>query len=172
MPSTISIKRMCRIFKKGLCPDGRHSLAKSPQIPCRLANDELYGRTRARHERWSRSALDRFRVQYEVSFVLLCMERVSREKQLRSHVRTSPQRNPSGASVTGVGYSRASLHQSLEDGASFGDLWQSRVRSFEVREKFLVLIDGLVAFPGVLIDLAEIVVGEDLDCREAQPYEC
>jgi len=46
------------------------------------------------------------------------------------------------------------------------------VRTFKVREKFLVLVDGLVAFSGALVDLAEIVVGEELNCREAPLYEC
>lgn len=58
---------------------------------------------------------------------------------------------------------KVSLHQSLECGASFGDLWQARVRTFEVREKFLVLVHGLVAFSGALVDLAEVVVGEQLN---------
>jgi len=60
---------------------------------------------------------------------------------------------------------KVSLHQSLECGASFGDLWQAGVRTFEVREKFLVFVDGLVAFSGALVDLAEVVVGEELNCR-------
>jgi hypothetical protein len=65
-----------------------------------------------------------------------------------------------------------SAHESLECGASFGELWQTGGGTFEVREKFLVLIDGLVAFPRALVDLAETVVGEELNRREALFYRC
>src|SRR5467141_3568143 len=54
------------------------------------------------------------------------------------------------------GLSGTSLHQSLEGGASFGDLREAGVRTFKVRKKFLILVDGLVAFSGALVDLAEI----------------
>jgi hypothetical protein len=45
------------------------------------------------------------------------------------------------------------------------------VGTFEVREKFLVLIDGLVAFPRALVDLAVTVVGEGLNRRVALLYQ-
>ena len=76
-----------------------------------------------------------------------------------------------GGKLLAMGRPSASLHESLEYGASFGNLWQAGVRTFEVREKFLVLIDGLIAFPGALVDLAEIVVGEEFSCGEALPNE-
>jgi len=37
--------------------------------------------------------------------------------------------------------SGTSLHQSLEGGASFGDLWEAGVRTFKMRKKFLVQCD-------------------------------
>jgi len=59
------------------------------------------------------------------------------------------------------------LHQSFECGASFTDLRQAAVRTLKVREKFLVFVDSLIALSGTFGQLAEIVVGEELNCRQA-----
>ena len=45
------------------------------------------------------------------------------------------------------------------------------MRTFKVREKFLELVDGLVAFSGALVDLAEIVVGEDFARNSFLPQD-
>ena len=35
------------------------------------------------------------------------------------------------------------------------------MRAREVREKLLVFVDGLIAFAGTLVDLAQVIVGKD-----------
>ena len=65
-----------------------------------------------------------------------------------------------------IGAHAASLHKSLDCGASFGNLWQARVRAFEVRKKFLVLINGLITLSAVFVQLAEVIVRKDFRCRK------
>src|SRR5712692_10311752 len=40
---------------------------------------------------------------------------------------------------------------------AFGNLWQARVRAFEVRKKFLVLINSLITLSAVFVQLAEVI---------------
>src|SRR6266853_2997646 len=96
---------------------------------------------------------DRARVNGVTDVSLTCWRRASRPIRPQSGLGTS-------------------LHQSLEGGASFGDLGEAGVRTFKERKKFLVFVDRLVAFSGALVDLAEIVMGEQLNGREAPLYEC
>ena len=53
------------------------------------------------------------------------------------------------------------MHQSLERGPSLANLGEPSLRTREVREKFLVFVDRLVAFAGARVKLAKIIVGED-----------
>lgn len=58
-----------------------------------------------------------------------------------------------------------SLHQSREFGPSIADLREASWRTSEVREKFLLFVEGLIEFATTLLELSEIVMGEDFKVR-------
>jgi predicted nucleic acid-binding protein len=60
-----------------------------------------------------------------------------------------------------VGAGLALLYQAMEGNASVVNLGRTSLRTREVREEFLVFIDGLVAFGGALVELAQVIVGEN-----------
>jgi hypothetical protein len=64
----------------------------------------------------------------------------------------------------------ALLNQALKGSASVSELGWAADRTREVREEFLVFVDGLVALGGALVELTQVVVRENSQAGETIDY--
>ncbi|SPE24730.1 hypothetical protein SBA7_1080002 [Candidatus Sulfotelmatobacter sp. SbA7] len=60
----------------------------------------------------------------------------------------------------------SSLHQPLHRRPRVRHLFELSLRTLEVREKFLIFVDSLIALASTLVELAQVVVGEDSKYRK------